>query len=210
MSPNGAFHLGADGNPLTTTKGDTVSIDTIAWAGGYTWGRIANNGWDWIVLSHGRAREAGSASPAFEKGSNWTGGVRVLVGGNVRSSPNGGVLHRIRVGGSIRAWPDGSLRGDAATRSGEIVSITDTMYRGEWLWGRLDGGLWDWIALERRDRTEKRLEFVTTSCGDVFTIAEQETAGDWIWGRIADTGAWVAIENRRTGEVRFERIGKTG
>jgi len=200
-SPNGTFHIGHDARRLTTTPGDIVTIDMTCRAGTHTWGRIVNDGWDWIAISHGRATEV--APPNNEA---WTGNVRILTSGNVRSSPNGEFYYRLLVSDNVRAWPNGDVRVGATTKAGEIVSIAGSRRAGEWRWGRLDHGVWDWVALERRDGSGRRFEFVTTTRGETFTIAEQEVAGEWVWGRIDGTNAWIAVENLRTGATRCERM----
>jgi len=206
MSPKGELHYNGDGSPVVTIRGDKVTIDKVCNTGGYTWGRIVNSGWDWIVISHDRVKEVEKGQPPQGTKSDWTCDVNVIIPGSVRSSPMGVFYYRILVAGNIRARPFGELRGNAVTEVGRIVSITDTRYEGGWLWGRLDNGGWDWIALERRDGTGKRYEYVSTVAGASYTIAEQATAGGWEWGRIAGTDYWMAIENLRTGEVRFEKI----
>jgi len=57
MTPNGALLYGADGAPAVTSRRQIVSIDKTCVAGGYTWGRIVNAGWDWIVIGQGRTRD---------------------------------------------------------------------------------------------------------------------------------------------------------
>jgi len=202
MIPGGGLYYGSDGYPVTTERGRLVTIDKTCVAGGYTWGRISNSGWDWIVISHDRVREINRSPQPDRTGNDWIGDVVVLSAGNVRTSPFGRYYYRVLVAGSIRAWPFGDLRGDAATKIGEIISIIDTRYSGDWLWGRIDNDGWDWIALEMRDGTNKRYEFVTTEKDEIYTIIEQRIAGGWVWGRIKNTYHWIAIENLDTGEVR--------
>ena len=205
MSPNGELCYDG-GNPRVTSRGDIITIDKTCIAGGYIWGRIENSVWDWVVFGYDRMRAPDADPPFVEAENDWAGEVTVITAGNVRSSPYGYFQYRILVEGNIRAAPYGDLRGDAVTKNVSIVSITDTRYEGGWLWGRLDNGGWDWIALERRDGSDKRYEFVVTQEGDTLTIAEQQIAGGWLWGRIAGTGGWIAVEYLATGEARCEKI----
>ena len=205
MTPNGGLYINKDGTPVTTKRGDTVFIDKTCYAGGYLWGRIVNQNWDWIVISQDRVREVIKSPVIYQSVNNWTGDVRVIAAGNVRNSPNGLFCRELLIPGNIRSGPNGDLRGSAFTSVGRIVSIADTRYAGDWLWGRIDNNGWDWIALEKRDGTEKRYQFAITTVGDIYTISEQVVSGEWEWGRLSGTDNWIAIENLRTGELRCEK-----
>ena len=56
MTPNGEYSFDADGNLREIAGGEAVRIDRFAIAGGYMWGRIVNDGWDWIIITPIRAR----------------------------------------------------------------------------------------------------------------------------------------------------------
>jgi len=117
MSPNGDLYY-SGGYPRVTTRGDVIMIDKTCIAGGFTWGRIADSGWDWIVVGYDRMRSAETAVGDFETINDWTGEVTVLTAGNVRNSPYGYFRYRILEEGNIRAAPYGDMRGNAATKCG--------------------------------------------------------------------------------------------
>ena len=71
MTPNGKRHYGADGHPVIKARGEVVLVDMVSRVGGFTWGRIANSGWDWIIISHSAVREAGKVPPSLGAWSNW-------------------------------------------------------------------------------------------------------------------------------------------